>query len=229
MRWLVLLLGALLVAGDAGQRFVFVESLATRAASSGDRAVTERLRAQLSARLSAARRELTTAPPSLAAIIRADIAAFEAELERLALATGGELAVARQTLLIAADRFTLSGDDGVSLIVDRQTGQGYRIGPGAETLPIALAAPAQPLPAQQGREGPLLLGRPTRRFELSLDGRDFTACIDPELPNAFAWLLPAGGDASALARALARLPGLPLQITCEHEGLIRRLQCIAIE
>lgn len=216
-----------LVAGDPALRLTFVETLSGRPPSGSERAVIERLRAQQTARLAAARSALPQAPPTLAPVIRADIAAFEAELERLAWQAGGEIAVGRRTLTIDDARFVLEAD-GTTFVFQRAEGQGWLFQHGREAAPVAIQPPPAPLPLAQGQDGPAVAGRATRRFTFALEGRDFVALVDPTLPNAFAWLLPSL-DASPLAAAIARLPGLPLLIACEHGGLTRRLACLAIE
>jgi hypothetical protein len=229
LRCSLLLLPVLLLwSGETPTSFVFVETVAGKPSPGSDRAMIEGLAKQHRERLTRARAELPTATPAIARLIRADLGALEAELERLAVVGGGTLTVGRRTYIVQPDLIAVESD-GTRLEVDPATGRGRSIAsPGAEPTAVAMApAPAQ-VPLDRGEAGPLIIERPTRRFTISADGRDYTVLIDPTLTNPFARLIPIDREDAAVTLELAKLPGMPLDIAFDSGDFVRRFTCVEV-
>lgn len=218
-----------LAAGEAPTRFTFVETVAGRPAPASDRAAVEGLRRQHTERLARARAELPTATPTLARVIRTDILALEAEIERLAVLVGGELRVGQRVYFVRPDLIAVEAD-GIRLEVDPATGRGRLLGAGGgEATPVEMAAPPEPLPLARGTPGPAVAGRATLRFVITADGREYVALVDPTLPNPLARLVPRDREDTALTLELARLPGMPLDISFDNGDFVRRFTYVKPE
>lgn len=209
--------------------FTFVETVAGKPAPGSDRAMIEGLRKQHTERLARARTELLTAAPAVARVIRADIGSLEAELERLAVVGGGTLRVGERVYTVRHDLIAVDSD-GTRLEVDPATGHGRSISaPGAEPTAVEMAPPPTQIAPDRGEEGPAVVGRATRRFTVSADGREYAVLVDPTLPNPFARLIPLDREDSRVTVELARLPGMPLDIAYDNGDLVRRFTCVKVE
>lgn len=220
---------AVLAAGEAPTRFSFVETVAGKPAPGSDRAVIEGLRKQHTDRLARARAELPTSTPAVARMIRADIGALEAEIERLAVVVGGTLKVGERVYTVRRDLIAVEAD-GIRLEVDPATGKGrsFSAGGGEPTV-VEMAPPPEQIQLARSEQGPVVVGRATRRFAISADGRDYVVLVDPTLPNPFARLIPRDREDSPVTIELARLPGMPLDIAHDSGDFVRRFTCVKAE
>ena len=229
MRWLLLLVCLQLAAGETPTRFTFVETVAGKPAPGSDRVVIEGLRTQHTDRLARARSELPTATPAIARLIRADIGALEAELERLAVVGGGTLRVGERIYTVRSDLVAVESN-GSSLEVDPATGRGRAVsGPGAEPTAVEMAPAPGQIALGRGEPGPAVAGRATLRFSISTGGREYIVLVDPTLPNPFSLLIPLDREDSQVTLELARLPGMPLDIAFDSGDFVRRFTCVRVE
>lgn len=228
----VFLLLGLLGAGEAPVAaptvFVFDETIAARQGQAGDPAMVEAIGQYHRERLARARADLPAAPPFLVRTLRADLGSMDAELERLAVVAGGTLRIGRRVVSMSANRVIMeSPAEGTRVEIDPATGTGMSIStPGSEPAPVQMATPPTPIPADRGKPGPAVLGRATLAFELTADGRAYQALVDPSLPNALSWLVPREGEDAAISRELARLPGMPMDISFDNGDFVRRFTCV---
>lgn len=226
---LLLLLPVLLWSGEVPTTFTFVETVAGKPAPGSDRAIVEGLRKQHTERLARARAEILTAAPAVARMIRADIGALEAELERLAVVGGGTLRVGQRVYTVTRELIAVESD-GTRLEVDPASGRGRSLsGPGAEPTVVEMAAPPGQIALGRGEPGPAVAGRATVRFTIAADGRDYVVLIDPTLPNPFARLIPLNREDSQVTLELAKLPGMPLDIAYDNGDFVRRFTCVRAE
>jgi hypothetical protein len=229
LRWCLLLLPLVLWSGDTPTTFTFVETVAGKPAPGSDRVMVEGLRKQHTERLARARAELPTATPAVARVIRADIGALEAELERLAVVGGGTLRVGERVYTVRRDLIAVESN-GTRLEVDPETGRGRSVsGPGAEPTQVEMAPAPGQVALERGEPGPAVAGRATRRFAISADGREYAVLVDPTLPNPVALLIPLNREDSQVTLELARLPGMPLDIAFDNGDFVRRFTCVKME
>lgn len=229
MRWILLLVALQLAAGEPPTVFSFVETVAGKPAPGSDRGVVEGLRKQHTERLARARAELMTTTPAVARVIRADIGALEAELERLAVVGGGTLRVGERVYTVRRDLIAVESN-GTRLEVDPASGHGRSVsGPGSEPTAVEMAPAPTPIALERGEPGPAVVGRATRRFAVSADGRDYVVLVDPTLSNPFARLIPLNREDSPVTLELAKLPGMPLDIAFDSGDFIRRITCVRAE
>lgn len=229
LRCCLLLLSAILWSGETPTTFTYVETVAGKPAPGSDRVMVEGLRKQHTERLARARAELHTATPVVARVIRADIGALEAELERLAVVGGGTLRVGERVYTVRRDLVAVDSN-GTRLEVDPASGRGRSIaGAGAEPTQVEMAPAPGQIALERGEPGPAVVGRATRRFTISADGRDYVVLVDPTLPNPFAMLIPLNREDSQVTLELAKLPGMPLDIAFDSGDFVRRITCVKAE
>lgn len=227
---LLALLSALLLGGEGSPTiFVFRDTIAGKPSPTTDRKLIEDIVALHRERLARARAELPGAIPAIARQIRADIGSLEAELERLAVAGGGTLTVGKRVYTVQPGRITVE-EYGTRLEIDPATGKGRSLsGAGSEPQPIEMASPPTALPVERGVPGPPVLGRATLRFAFSVERRDYVVLVDPTLPNPLAHLVAREGEAVPLMAELARLPGMPLDISTDSGDVVRRTTCVEMK
>jgi len=226
-RWILLLLPALLLCSDdPPTRFVFVESIVGKPSLGSDRPMVQNLVKLHRDRLVRARAELVTATPAIARLIRADIGAFEAELEHLAVVGGGTLVVGRRIYTVQRDVIAVDSD-GTRLEVDPLTGQGRSFSSiGAEPTAVRMAPAPSQVPVDRGEPGPQVVNRATRRFTISADSREYVVLVDTSLINPFSRLIPFDREDAAVTLELAKLPGMPLDIAFDSGDFVRRFTCV---
>ena len=224
---LLLLCVCLASAGESRPTtFVFEETVAGKPSPITDRSTVEAIANQHRERLARARAELPAAIPLVARQLRSDIGAMEAELERLAVIGGGTITVGRRIYVLTATTITVDAD-GTRIEVDLASRRGTASsGSSSEPAPVVMAPPPDSLPLTAGKPGEPVLGRATLVFLVNADGRDYNVRIDPTLPNALAYLIPSEGDDVPITIALARLPGMPLDIAHDSGDFVRRFTCV---
>lgn len=165
-------------------------------------------------RLARAKTDLGTASTVVARTLRADIGVYQAELERIALARGGVVAIGTTTFIIDQQRVAVLSDL-PRLVVDRAANQALVMGSDAPE-PVALAPLAPLLVIEPSAPELPLLGLTTRRIELKAEGKKFTVLVAPSLPNPYALCLLAATaeESDSLLAVLATIPGMPMQV--EH-------------
>jgi hypothetical protein len=208
--------------------FIFDETIAGRPSPSADKTVVEAITQYHRERLARARAELPAATPLMARLIRADIGSMDAEMERLAVVAGKTLQVGRRVFTVKPDRITMeSPAEGTRIDVDPASGRGTTIsGLGSDPVAVQMASPPQPVPLSKGTPGPVVIGRPTLRFEVSAEGRAYIVLVDPTLANGMSWLVPREGEDAAITLELAKLPGMPLDISTDSGDFVRRFTCV---
>ncbi|HYE07911.1 MAG TPA: hypothetical protein VEL07_20505 [Planctomycetota bacterium] len=224
LRTAIVLLGCVvaLAAGEAATpwtgRIVVVESV-SGGARQGDRREQEALAATLQERAARLRDRLRQATPTVARTLRNDLAHIEAELEQLAIERGGTVDLGRTDYAVGATRTLVDGDE-ARVVIDRAKSVAVvRAGGRAET--VRLAAPPAPIALDDARDGAAAFDAATRRGTVTVDGRTYAVTVAIGLPNVYAQgLLP--GQSDPLARALAALPGLPVLVENERDGVVRR-------
>jgi hypothetical protein len=227
---LLLLCVILLWAGEPRPTtFVFEETVAGKPSPITDRSAVEAIANQHRERLARARAELPAAIPLVARQLRSDIGAMEAERERLAVVGGGTITVGRRVYVLTATTVTVDAD-GARIEVDLASRRGTASsGSGSEPALVAMAPPPEPLPLTAGKPGAPIKGRATLVYTVTADGRDYSVSIDPTLPNALAYLIPSEGDDVQITVALARLPGMPLDIAHDSGDFVRRFTCVDVK
>lgn len=226
MRMLLLLaLSTVAVAADWTGAIEVAETLTGPTPTVHDREELDELARSTEERLRRARAEVLAVPSTVARILREDIGFLEAELQRVALARGGTLRVSRTVFFLAGSRL-VAESEGFRLSVDRAAGSATVAGGGASRA-AALAAPPPAPDERKAVDGPRLLDRPTRRYQLNLAGVQHQVDIDPNLPNPWAIGLVAGAP-DDLFQHLASLPGLPMQVESRDGEVVRRLTVVAI-
>ncbi len=192
-----------------------------------DHAELERLATLLEARLREARASQSTAPPTVARVLKEDIGFFESELERVVIARGGELVLGRTEYLVK-NRRLLVASDGLRLDLDRahQRGTGY-VGGVAHPVPLLAIPEAVDLTGKP--DGATAFDRATKRTEIREGGRVWQVDVIVGLPNPWALGLLATQQESDLFRALATLPGLPVTIEETQGEAVRRMRVVKLE
>lgn len=233
---LVLVLALALLAGSAAAEswsglIEVSESLGGHSPAASEQGELDQLAREVEVRQRVLRAEVRTLPPAVARTLRGDLGFYQTELERTVLARGGQpFPLGRTVYRVSQGRLLALFDRG-RLLVDRNRGTALLLLDG-ETREIPLA----PLPVATGADlgpGPAVLGRPTRRFVVSLGGKGHECLVDPQLPNVYA--LAAVGDEGPddrhadLAAELARLPGLPMAVTYDQGRILVRLTVSRLE
>ena len=170
----------------------------------------------LKERLARTQLDLTTASKMVARILRADIGVFTAELERVALAHGGEVVMGTTVFVIDRQRVAVFSDL-PRLVVNRATNQALVMGAG-KSEDVPLAPLPTPIVIEASAPEVPVLGLPTRRIEVRAEGKKFTVLVAPSLPNPYAISLlnAALEEADSLQVKLASLPGMPMLV--EHNN-----------
>lgn len=193
-----------------------------------DRAELDAYAKLLDQRLQRARADLRAAPQLVARVLRGDIGTYQAELERVALARGGVVAVAQTSFVISGQKLVVIGE-GPRLVVDRTLGRAIALdGQRRDDVPLA----PLPVPIAIDRSAPevAVAGTTARRIEIKAEGRKYTVLVVPDLPNPYALgLLPINADdKDSLALALAILPGLPVVVEYAAGGVTHRWEVTSI-
>ena len=193
-----------------------------------DRAELDAYAKLLDQRLQRARADLRAAPQLVARVLRGDIGTYQAELERVALARGGVVAVAQTSFAISGQKLVVIGE-GPRLVVDRTLGRAIALdGQRRDDVPLA----PLPVPIAIDRSAPevAVAGTTARRIEIKAEGRKYTVLVVPDLPNPYALgLLPINADdKDSLALALAILPGLPVVVEYAAGGVTHRWEVTSI-
>jgi len=179
---------------------------------------------QLESRLRKARQELPTVPPLVARILRGDVGTYEAELERVALARGGVVAIGSTAFVIRGQRMVVLGN-GPRLIIDREHGTAVAAGAGKHET-IQLAAAPTPHEVDKGATEVAVpaLGLTAKRVDLKAEGKKCQVLVVLGLPNPYALglLQYHAEDKESLALALSTLPGLPVLVEYTADGVAHR-------
>lgn len=226
--WILLVAGTLIAAQPAvAPVTVVIEETITGTDSQGGDAEELRRIAKLERdRIRRAREELPKLTPALARIARQDIGSAEAELTRVLVSSGETASLGRRTFVLAPGRIEV--DDGAHLIVVDLATHEATLKSGDEPRRFKVLAPAAPRPVSEGTPGQLVRGRPTVAFPCTVEGKRFTAMVDPSLANPFAVLRLDGTDDDPLAAELARLPGFPLLVEQPGDKVVRRWTAVEI-
>lgn len=186
-------------------------------------------RDQLVARLEHARAEERVQSPTVARQLRDDEAFFQAELERVLVATGGSLVVSSSEFRLAKNRAWMQTKT-LLLVADRSTNQALAVAGGRrETTALAQLPPVRPWPKETASEA--IMGLPVQRFAVTADGHDCQVWVTPNIPNAFATALtPASeADKGSMLYVLAEMPGMPLALEYGVGEVRDRWEVISIE
>jgi hypothetical protein len=233
MRWSwrqrrALLLATALGAGGAADwtgTITVEESLVGPAAVGGsDRVELEDYARLLRDRLQKAQQEVHTAPLTVRRILLEDIGTYQAELERIVIASGKAIQVGTSVFTIKGARMRVTGD-GPRLIVDRPRGQEL-LYVGGRIEPVALA-PLPPLrEIEKDAQDVQLQGVAGKRFTMRAEGKTLTVVLAPGLPNLYAIGLLSGApdEKDSIAANLATLPGLPLLVEYRSDEVTHRWQ-----
>ena len=188
--------------------------------SGGDAAELNRMAELEKARLAKARAEIDQLPKAVARLVRQDIGASEAELDRIAMSLGNTIVKDRCSYQIEVGKFTYRNEqrrvvfDLVARTASEDTGEGSAI------HTWNLEAPPKALSIEDGKPGDLILGRKTLRYVIEDDARKYTVMVDPTIINPHAYM--QGGELSKLDTELAKLPGFPLLIVDTDDRFERR-------
>lgn len=165
-------------------------------------------------RMARAKTDLTAASTVVARTLRADIGVYQAELERIALARGGVVAIGTITFVIDKQRIAVLSDL-PRLVVDRATNMALVMGADVPEV-VVLAPMPPPLVIEPSAPELPLLGLTTRRIEIKAEGKKFTVLVATSLPNPYALclLVATAEEADSLLAVLATVPGMPMQV--EH-------------
>jgi hypothetical protein len=164
----------------------------------------------------------------MAQVLRGDIGTYQAELERVALARGGVVAVAQTSFVVSGQKLVVIGE-GPRLVVDRTLNRAIALdGQRRDDVPLAPIPPTVAL--ERTAPEVAVAGVTARRIELKAEGRKYTVLVVPDLPNPYALgLLPINADdKDSLALALAMLPGLPVVVEYTSDGVTHRWEVTRI-
>ena len=179
-------------------------------------------------RLQKAQQDMHNAPLTVRRILLDDIGTYEAELERIVLASGKPIQVGTSVFTIKGGRMQVTGD-GPRLLVDRAHAQELLyVGGKRETVPLAALPPVREL--DHDAQDVVLEGIPAKRFAMRADGKSCTVVLAQGLPNLYAigLLSSSADDKDSLASNLATLPGLPLVVEYRSDEVTHRWQVISI-
>jgi hypothetical protein len=213
------------IAADWSGVITVEESLVGPSSVGGsDRAELEDYSRLLRDRLQKAQQDVHNAPATLKRILLEDIGTYEAELERIVLASGKPIQVGSSTFTIKGARMQVTGD-GPRLLVDRAHGQEVlHVGGKQEIVPLA------PVPAMReldrDAQDVVLDGLPAKKFTIRAEGKTCTVVLAPGLPNPYAigLLSSLAEEKESIASALATLPGLPLLVEYRSDEVTHRWQ-----
>jgi hypothetical protein len=201
------------------------ESLIGPAAVGGsDRVELEDYSRLLRDRLQKAQQEVHTAPLTVRRVLLEDIGTYQAELERIVIASGKAIQVGTSVFTIKGGRMRVTGD-GPRLIVDRPRGQEL-LYIGGRVEPVALA-PLPPLrEIEKDAQDVQLQGVVGKRITIRAEGKTLTVVLAPGLPNPYAIGLLGGApdEKDSISANLATLPGLPLLVEYRSDEVTHRWQ-----
>lgn len=195
-----------------------------------DRAELEDYSRLLRERLQKAQQDAhnANAPLTLKRILLEDIGTYEAELERIVLASGKAIQVGTSTFTIKGGHMQVTGD-GPRLLVDRTHGQEILyVGGKKEIVPLA------PMPAvrelDKDAQDLVLEGIPAKRFVVRAEGKVCTVILAPGLPNPYAigLLSSLAEEKETITSTLATLPGLPLLVEYRSDEVTHRWQVSSV-
>jgi hypothetical protein len=221
---LAIALGAARAAEWAGTITVEESLVGPAAVGGSDRVELEDYSRLLRERLQKAQQEVRTAPLTVRRILLEDIGTYQAELERIVIASGKAIQVSTSVFTIKGGRMRVTGD-GPRLIVDRARGQEL-LYIGGRIEPVALA-PLPPLrEIDKDAQDVQLQGVPAKRFTMRAEGKTLTVVLAPGLPNLYAIGLLGGApdEKDSIAANLATLPGLPLLVEYRSDEVTHRWQ-----
>ncbi|MEK7412808.1 MAG: hypothetical protein AAB263_05785 [Planctomycetota bacterium] len=197
--------------------------------SGGDVAELERMEALEKARLKKARAEIDQLPKAVARLIRQDIGAGEAELDRIAMSLGKTIVRDRYTFQLEPGKIVYQNDQRrvVFDLVGRTATEDA--GEGNAPRPLALEPAPKALSIEEGKPGDVILGRKTLQFVIVAQSRTYTVMVDTTLVNPYAHMQLVGGEANKLDIVLGKLPGFPLLIVdsdgrSEHRRAVREIK-----
>ena len=203
------------------------ETISGLQSDGNDRAEFDRYAQLVDNRLKQARADLTTAPPVVAQTLREDLGFYQAELERIAVSTGRELALTTSNYKISRGRVVLITPL-VRYRIDRNRGTAQSLLPDGTVADLTLA-PLPTVDASGASDGPVMLGLATKRFERTIAGRTYLMCMALDLPNVCAMATISGATDDGLMAGVARLPGLPMLIEVHDGDIVRRLTVTRLE
>ncbi len=213
-------------AKSAWQGSVVVELTFAGPGASGDReAELDRFAGALEERLTTMRERLRLADGVTARVLRRDVGQLEGELEAIALDRGASVTLSRQPYVVQGNRLAVDADEG-RLLVDRDANTGF-LQRGTERLPVKLAALPTATEPADSQAGPDAFGQPTRQATIVLGGESASVTWIPGWPNIYALERLDAQSRSPLHRAVAGLPGLPVDIIAEHKGGRMRWHVVA--
>ncbi len=206
-----------LPASEGWQGTVVVDLTFAGAGASGERdAELDRFASALEQRLATLRERLRGADGVSARVLRRDIGQLEGELEAIALDRGAAVALGRRTYALSGSRLGVDADEG-RLLIDRATDSGHLLR-GTERLPVKLAALVATEEPPATVDGPQAFGMATRKATLTVGGGSTRVIWISGWPNIYALERLDSQSRSPLHRALASLPGLPIDVEAHHKG-----------
>lgn len=225
---LVLLVAAAVVhAADGSVDIVVSETITGSEGQGGDQAELERIEALESERIRRARAELPRLPPSLARIARQDIGTAQAELERVVVSRGGTVPIGERRFHIAGSTITV--EDGSRRLAIDLAARTVTADADGEPQTWKIPSASDQLKIEDGKPGPVVLGRATLKYTFQVDGRDHRALVDPTLPNPYQAWRQDGTEPDPLVPELARLPGFPLVVEQLSGKVVLRLTAVSIK
>lgn len=206
-----------LSAAEAWQGTLVVDLTFAGAGASGERdAELDRFAGALEQRLATLRERLRAADGVRARVLRRDVGQLEGELEAIALDRGAAVALGRRTYALSGSLLAVDADEG-RLVVDRATDSGHLMR-GTERIPVKLAALVATEEPPATVDGPMAFGVATRQATLAVSGESTRVIWIPGWPNIYALERLDSQSRSPLHRALATLPGLPIDVEAHHKG-----------
>ncbi len=223
---LILLLASSALATASDSEFAGVVELAETISGLRDERQDQeelgRYAKQIEQRVEQTRADLATAPPVVAQTLKEDLAFYQAEQDRVAVASGHELVLGTSTYKVSRGRVALNRN-GIEYRIDRNRGTAQARLPD-KRIEVMELAPLPEVDSSGGEPGPVLLGLPTTRFVRTIGGKRYTICLAGGLPNVCALTLIRGATDNDLFAGIARLPGIPLLVETQDGDIVRRLQ-----
>ncbi len=198
------------------------ETIKGPAVQGGDQHELEHLALVITDRLHQARSQVMVAPPFVARVLREDMGFYEAELERVAAEGGGAMLIGHVTYFIKGKRMLIDAD-GATLLIDR--GSNAAIGTvDGQPVNTTLQPLTDPEPLEGAKVGETVLGYPTKRAELHINGKSYDVDVAIGLPNPFRLGLMPSDAGDDLVAALASYDGLPMNVS--EKGAVSR--CLTV-
>lgn len=211
---------------DFSGTITVAETIAGDQSSSKDQEELSRYAELIEGRLKQATEQLASAPPVVATSLREDIGFYRAELEKVVVSRGGELVLGTSTYRISRGRVMLVAQ-GVSYRIDRNRNTAQALLPDRTVQDLELV-PLPDIDNKGAEAGPVLFGLPTQRFTRTFAGKSYTICVAPGMPNICALALIRGVTDNELYSGIATLPGMPLLIETQENGIVRRIVTTAL-